>query len=309
VSRLSRFQPGAELAKGYLSAASKMLAVPPRCNRVCQVGTHRTGFAWLRLAALAAACAVVCGPLAIGTSAARQSESSSQAASFDKLAAQLTSARDNGDPESQSIQDQALAILDAVALQQLNSPSPDLDALNTRLATFVAHQPPVGEGYQVLRLGGAPATYALLANFGPGGPSAIRLYSGAPGHLSLAGHIDRYAQKDFLDDYVELVPIVPTDASQPLFVTVAGRTDDQQTGVFTAWRFDGSRAEVLWMSDILENSSYQSGPDGFVLTYCADADPGDSGACSTMRRDRFVWQGGGWKRVDTATLPPATPRK
>ena len=267
---------------------------------------HRMGFAWLRTAAITAVCSVACGSLAIGVSAARQSAPSPQVSSFAKLAAQLTSARDNGDPESQSVQDQALEILDGVALQQLNAASPDLDAINARLATFVAHQPPVGEGYEVIRLGGTPVTYSLLANFGPGGPSAIRLYSGPTGHLSLGGHIDRYAQKDFLDDYMAIVAIA---GSEPLFVTVAGRTDDLQTGVFTAWRFDGTHAELLWTSDILENSSYQSGPDGFVLTYCADADPGDGGACSTMRRVRFAWQGGAWKRVETATLPPAAPRQ
>ncbi len=270
------------------------------------MGKRRMGLAWLRSAAVTAVCAVACGPLVVGAAAARQSAPSPQVASFAKLAAQMTSARDNGDPESQSVQDQALEILDGAVLQQLNSASPDLDALNTSLTAFVVHQPPVGEGYHVFHLAGAPATYTLLANFGPGGPSAIRLYSGAPGHLSLAGHIDRYAQKDFLDDYMEIVPIA---AAEPLFVTVAGRTDDLQTGVFTAWRFDGARAEVLLSSDILENSSYQSGPDGFVLTYCADTDPGENGACSTMRRDRFLWQSGTWKRVETVTLPPAAPRQ
>ena len=171
--------------------------------------------AWLRSAVATAVCAAACGSLAIGVSAAPQSATSPQASSFAKLAAQLTSARDNGDPESQSVAGSSPGILDAAALQQLNSASPDLDTLNARLATFVAHQPPVGEEYRVVRLGGAPATYAMLANFGPGGPSAIRLYSGAPGHLSLAGHIDRYAQKDFLDDYVELVPIVPAKVANP----------------------------------------------------------------------------------------------
>lgn len=254
-------------------------------------------------AALAIACVLLA---AQGAPAAGQAAQDSNIATFAKLAAQLTSARDNGDTESETTQEQALQILDRAALAQLNSAGPNLDALNMQLAAFVIHQPPVGEGYILVRLGGTPAGYALLANFGLGGPSAIRLYSGAPGHISLAARIDRYAQKDLFDDYMEIVPIA---GSEPVFVTVAGRTDEMQTGVFSAWRFDGSRVQALWTSDILENSSYQSAPNGFLLTYCADADSSDTGACAIMRRDRFVWQDGMWKRAETSTFAAAASAK
>ena len=171
---------------------------------------------------------------------------------------------------------------------------------------FVTHQPPVGEGYRVVRLGGDPATYALLADFGLGGPSAVRVYAGAPGHLGLSARVDRYAQKDFFDGYIEIVPLAGPAA---LFVTVAGRTDELQTGVFTAWYFDGRSVTPVWASDILQQSTYEAAADGFRLTYCAETDPADSGACRSMQRDRYVWQDRAWKRAETTALSPAPPAR
>jgi hypothetical protein len=213
---------------------------------------------------------------------------------------ELTAARDAGASESQAVQEKALAILDRAALEGLNAAKPDLKELNIRLAGFVTHQPALGEGYRAFRLGGDEDAYALLANFGVGGPAAVRVYAGAPGQLRLAGRVDRYAQKDFFDAYLELVPI-PGPAA--VFVTVAGRTDALETGVFTVWHFDGRKLDAVWTSDILQQSSYQEGADGFRLTYCSETDPADPLRCGAMQRDRFIWQDGAWKRVESSKLP------
>jgi len=218
---------------------------------------------------------------------------------FGSLAGQLTAARDEGTGETESLQEQALGILDRAALEQLNRAKPDLDALNTALAGFVTHQPAVGEGYRVVRLGGEPAAYALLADFGLSGPSAVRVYAGGAGHLALAGRVDRYAQKDFFDDYMEIVPLA---GNAPVFVTVAGRADEQQTGVFTAWVFSGVQVRAVWTSDIVQNSSYAASADGFRLTYCSLTDPEQPTTCQSMQRDRYVWQDQAWKRVETAPV-------
>lgn len=121
---------------------------------------------------------------------------------------------------------------------------------------------------------GTAVENAQLLSPDKSGPSAVRIYTGVPGKLSLAARIDRYAQKDFLDDYIELVPI-PGPAA--IFVTVAGRTDDLKTGVFTAWHFDGHEVQSVWSSDILLDSDYQATANGFDLSYCADDNLDDPG--------------------------------
>ena len=248
-------------------------------------------------------------------------------AAFGALAAQVTADRAEGGAESEPLEEQALEILDRAALEQLNGEQrnagqmaasaaqatvpgaapagADLRLVNERLASFVIHQPPIGEAYRVVRLGGNPATYALVADFGLSGPSAVRLYAGAAGELALAARIDRYSQNDFIDDYLELVP-VPGAAA--VFVTAAGRTDDLQTGIFTAWYFDGHSVAAVWTSDILEQSTYDAGADGFRLTYCADTDTADTSTCRRQQRDRYAWQDGAWKRVESTTLPVPPPK-
>jgi len=228
-------------------------------------------------------------------------------ADFHALASQLAGTRDSGAEESQAAEEQALAILDRAVLEQLNTPKPepDLNALNGRLASFVTHQPPVGEGFRVVRLGGAPAAYALLADFGLRGPSAVRVYAGAPGGLALAARVDRYAQKNFFDDYMEIVPMA---GAEPVFVTVTGRTDDLHTGVFSAWYFMNGRVDPVWTSDILEQSTYEVAPDGFRLTYCAETDAQDLRACHSMQHDRYVWQDRAWKRVESTAVPASSPQ-
>jgi len=261
--------------------------------------------------------AFACSPrMASAAEPSAQTVAKAPEAAFGVLAAQITGDRAEGGAESETLEEQALEILDRAALEQLNgaqssapspgssSSGPNLDQVNQRLAAFVTHQPPVGEAYRVSRLGGTPAAYALMVDFGLSGPSAVRLYAGTPGNLALTARIDRYAQKDFVDDYIELVPI---SGAAAVFVTAAGRTDDLQTGIFTAWYFDGHAVSAVWTSDILEQSSYESVADGFHLTYCADTDPGETAACHQMRRDRYIWQDGAWKRVETTTLPVPKP--
>ena len=220
---------------------------------------------------------------------------------FARLAARLAEQRLGGADEGQKLQEQALAILDGLALEALNAPQgPNLEALNKRLDAMATQQPPVGESYRVLRLGGQPAPYALVANFGLGGPSAVRLYTLASGRYGLAARVDRFTQTDFFDEYLELIPVT---ASLTLFVTVTGRTDDLQTGSFTAWRLDGNRVTPVWSSDILPQSSYESRADGFRLTYCAATDEDNPRICRRMTRDRYVWDGATWKRVEQTSLP------
>lgn len=250
---------------------------------------------WVALCGLC--CTVWFGASAMRATA--QATPQSSVAEFSKLAFELTSARDAGG-EAETAQERALAILDRTVLENLNGTSPDLDAVNRCLAAFITHQPPVGEGYRVYRLGRGEAVYALLADFGIEGPSAVRVYAGPPRRMALAGRVDRYVQKDFFDDYIELVPIPARGA---VFVTVAGRTDALETGVFTAWHFEGGKVQAVWTSDILQQSSYQAGADGFHLTFCSDTDPSDPLQCRGMERDRFVWQGGTWKRVERTQLP------
>jgi hypothetical protein len=225
------------------------------------------------------------------------------AAEFKRLAAQLSAARLNGAAESEDSQEMALGILDGLAASVLTgSASPDLDAANQRMADLVSHVPPVGENYRLVQLGGDPAAYAMVVNFGLGGPAAVRIYSNASGRYVLAAKIDHIVEKDFFDSDIELVPV---SAAEPVFVIVSGRTDDLATGMFSAWRFDGRRAAPLWNSDLLQQSSYEADGDGFHLTYCSEPDEDHPAVCHKMTRDLYRLQAGEWKRVETKELVPA----
>src|SRR3989454_7762109 len=126
---------------------------------------------------------------------------------FARLAARLAEQRLGGADEGQKLQEQALAILDGLALEALNAPQgPDLEALNKRLAAMATQQPPVGENYRVLRLGGQPAPYALVANFGLGGPSAGRLYTPSTGAHAVAARGGRLSPKRFFFGYFGALP-------------------------------------------------------------------------------------------------------
>jgi hypothetical protein len=222
---------------------------------------------------------------------------------FKRLAAELSSARLDGAAESEASQQMALGVLDELAVAVLNgSAQPDLEAANRRLADLVSHVPPVGENYHLMRLGGNPAAYALVVNFGLGGPAAIRVYSNASGRYKYVVGIDHFVEKDFFDSDIELIPV---STAEPAFVIVAGRTDDFMTGMFTAWRFDGRRAVPLWSSEPLQQSSYEFGKDGFQLTFCSDPDEDRPGLCRKMTRDLYRLQAGEWKRTETKDVSPA----
>ena len=244
-------------------------------------------------------------PLAIGLRAQIKNDPTIE---FKKLAAQLSTARLDGAAESEASQEKALGILDGFASSVLgNSTPPDLDAANRRLGELVSHVPPVGENYRLLRLGGSPAAYAMVVNFGLGGPAAVRIYSNATGRYALAARIDRFVEKDFFDSDIELIPM---STAEPVFVIVAGRTDDLATGMFSVWRFDGRRAVPLWTSDLLQQSSYEADGDGFRLTYCSQPDEDHPAQCLKMNRDLYRLEANEWKRIRTEDLGAvkATPK-
>ena len=242
-------------------------------------------------------------PLEIGLRAQIKDDSINE---FKRLAVQLSAARLDGSVESEVSQEKALGILDELAISSLSGSSPDLEAANRRMANLVSHVPPIGENYHLVRLGGVPAVYAMVVNFGLGGPAAVRIYTATSGRYTLAARIDHFAQKDFFDSDVELVPV---SEAEPVFVTVSGRTDDLSTGLFSAWRFDGHRAVALWSSDLLQQSNYEADATGFHLTYCGkeDEDKDHPSQCLKMTRDLYRFEAGEWKRVQTADLPPARP--
>ena len=239
--------------------------------------------------------------LAIGLRAQTKGDSATE---FKRLAAELSTARLNGGVESKASQQTALGILDDLASSVLSiSAPPDLDAVNRRLAELVSHVPPVGENYRLVRLGGSPPVYAMVVNFGLGGPAAVQIYSNTSGSYGPAASIDHFEVNDFFDSDIELIPV---STAEPAFVIVAGRTDDLATGMFTAWRFDGTRAVPLWSSDLLQQSSYQADADGFHLTYCSEPDEDHPGLCLKMTRDLYRFQAGEWKRIETKDAGPPT---
>jgi hypothetical protein len=224
---------------------------------------------------------------------------------FRRGAEELSSTRLSGGNENKAQLEKALVYLDSVAISALNSaPSPDLDSTNRRLASLASQTSPVGENYRLLKIGGSPAVYAMVINFGLGGPAAVRIYSGGAGHYSLAAQIDHYAQKDFLDSDIELVPVSAADL---VFVTVSGRTDDLSTGAFTAWQFTGHAVAALWNSDLLQQSSYEVEGNGFRIAYCSQVDDDRPSVCLKMSRDLFRLEAGQWKRVETSDLPSPKP--
>lgn len=229
-------------------------------------------------------------------------------AEFKRLAAQIQAQRQSGQEENASLFEYSLSLLDNMALASLNVPAePNIDVINTQFALLVEHQPAVGEEYVVYRLAGKPRTFALVVNFGVSGPSAVRLYSayGAP-RCRLIARIDRFTQKEFFDDYLALIPV---EASEPLFVTVTGRTDELKSGAFMAWRLAGDKLAPVWSTDILPQSTYEPAPAGLKLTYCADFAEDRPQDCRRMSRERFAWDGATWQRVEQQSVPVAPPKK
>ena len=243
----------------------------------------------------------------VGLSAARlHAQSGGDApAEFKRISEELSAARLSGGDENQGQMEKALTYLDSLAISVLNiSASPDLEGANRGLAGLVSRTPPVGENYRLVKLGGAPATYAMVINFGLGGPAAVRVYAGSAGHYGLAAKIDHVVQKDFFDSDVELVPV---SSSDPVFVTISGRTDDLSTGMFSAWRFDGHQVLALWNSDLLQQSSYEADKNGFRLAYCSQVEEDRPSQCLKMSSDLYRFQNGEWKRIESADLAPSKP--
>ena len=224
---------------------------------------------------------------------------------FARLAALLAQHRLDGTEEKEGLQEQALTVLDRAALSALNaSAEPDLNALNLRLSALAGDEGPLGVNFQVVRLTAKRRVFALIANFSLAGPSAVRIYAGEGGQVGLRGRIDRYAQKEFFDENLELVPVqTPPDAPEQVLVTVAGRTDELQTGTFAAWQFDGRTVRQIWSSELLPQSSYESRADGFLVTYCAEPDEDNPRTCRRMVRERYVWNGSKFERVEQGPAP------
>lgn len=224
-------------------------------------------------------------------------------ADFGAIVASMANAAPDDNAAIKKSLEKAAGILDSAVLGALpEHDATGLDQINARLTKFISHESGMGESYRLVSLGGQPRTYALVADFGLGAPSAIRIYSqqGSAKRYSLAAKIDRFTQDDFLDDSLELVPI---SATPIVFVTVAGRTDDLRTGIFTAWQFDGKGLKQIWASDLLQQSDYQVAADGFQLTYCHDPDETDPNVCKGMVREKYSFQGGAWVRTESTKIP------
>jgi len=224
-------------------------------------------------------------------------------AEFKRISEELSAARLASGEENEAQMQKALAYLDSIAVSVLNVPAgPNLDGANRDLAGLASHTPPVGENYRLMKLGGNPPAYAMVINFGLGGPAAVRIYAGSGGHYALAARIDHFVNKDFFDSDLELVSVSDTE---PVFVTVSGRTDDLSTGLFSAWRFDGHGVTALWNSDLLQQSSYEASENVFRLAYCSQVDEDHPSECRRMSRDVYRFQAGEWRRIETEDLPPS----
>jgi hypothetical protein len=203
----------------------------------------------------------------------------------------------------------ALGILDGLILSALSAnDSPDLISLNARLANLGSQEHGFGESYRVLRLGGKPPVFALVADFGLDSPSAIRLYAeqGSTAHFVMAVEIDRFTQKDLFDDSLDLLTIpLPQQVSGSVFVTIAGRTDQLKTGIFTAWRFDGRQLIQLWTTDLISHSTFEMNGENLVLTYCHDPADQDSKTCQSMVREKYAYSipDGKWRQVSSEPVP------
>ena len=103
-------------------------------------------------------------------------------------------------------------------------------------------------------------------------------------------------------------PLSETSAlPDAVFVTVSGRTDSLRTGAFMAWRFHQGRLDILWSSEILQQSSYEAGPNQFQVVYCAEPDDDRPRICRRMIRVRFAWQESRWQSVEQADVPVSKP--
>jgi len=89
-------------------------------------------------------------------------------------------------------------------------------------------------------------------------------------------------------------------------MTVAGRTDEMHTGIFTVWQLDGQKLTQAWASDLLSESSYEADSSGVHLTYCADQNEDNPDQCARMVRASYSWEDGAWKPGETKVLAQAS---
>lgn len=269
-------------------------------------GSKGKRFLWVVLLIIAFTSAVRVAGSAHATSRDATAADDKRQEEFARLAAQIELKRQQGEEEEEKLQEKALGLLDETVLEELNSgQSPNVTALNEQLSRFVSGNSPAGEDYHITPLGGITPIYALTANLGVGGPSAVRLYakSGGTTKYQRAARLDRYTQKEFFDEYLVLIPVSAPD----VFVTVSGRTDELQTGSFNAWQFTGQGERgirLLWASDLLPFSSYENRPDGFRITYCGEPNEEKPRECRGMFQDRYAWDGSAWKLAEHRTVPP-----
>ncbi len=220
---------------------------------------------------------------------------------FPAAVSALSAARQSGGAESEAQLEKTLVYLDNLVITALNSAAlPDLDAANRKLATLATEDSRIGENYRLFKIGQLPDVYGLAANFGLGGPAAVRIYAGAQGHFALVAKIDRFVQSQFFDSDVELVPAFPAES---LFVTVSGRTDDLSTGMFSAWKFDGQKVVPVWTSDLLQESNSAMDEKGFHLTYCSQPDEDHPAQCLKMTSELYRYEKGEWKKLESVPLP------
>jgi len=146
--------------------------------------------------ALFAAFAFACG--------SARAQAGAAAPDLHSLATQLAAERQSLDPgqdnsaASRSLEDKALAVLDAIVLKALNAgASPDLNAINANLASLAGDDSAGGVSYEVVQLPGTNPVFALVANFSVAGPSAVRLYAGPAGQRVLVAQIDCYNPDNF----------------------------------------------------------------------------------------------------------------
>jgi hypothetical protein len=221
----------------------------------------------------------------------QQVASGSIDAEFSSTVAAMADAGPGDAVTLEKLEKKALGILDGIILTALpKTAPPDVDSLNARLASLVSQEHGFGESYRVIKLSGKPVVYALAADFGLSSPSAIRLYveQGSPAHFILAGEIDRFTQKDIFDDSLELLSVpLPDAVAEVVFVTIGGRTDALQTGIFSAWKFDGKELTQLWTSDLISHSTFKMDGGNLLLTYCHDPADQETKTCKNMVREKY----------------------
>jgi hypothetical protein len=226
-------------------------------------------------------------------------------AEFRRLAEQIAAQQGERGEQYASLFEYSLTLLDSMVINTLKlGPTPDLQIINQQFHAMVGEQPAYGQDYRVVRLGGPPGTYALVANFGVGGPSAVRVYRRAFTWMVVA-RLDRFHQKEFFDDYLEVIPV---EAVETVFVTVTGRTDALHSGSFMAWQLSGGgELKNIWSTDLLPLSSYEATPKGIRITYCSDFPEDNPSGCRRMVRERYAWDGLTWSRVEQQQLSPPAP--